>query len=106
VARTSNPQYVTVHNWLAKDRGPATEYRCRSHHHYGETWAYTGLGGDNERTGISRSRNRYAYEYAYSVDLDDYIPMCRQAHNHLDAIHRNAAQSITGDEDESGLWLL
>lgn len=107
MARTSTPAYSTVHMWLHKDRGPASEYICAYHgDHYAETWVYNLLGGDNERTGTSYSRGRYAYEYSYSVDTNDYYPLCRKAHNELDALHRNAENTINGDEDETGMWLM
>lgn len=108
--RTDNPAYTTVHMWLHKDRGPASEYLCAAHGdylypHWAEQWAYNGLGGENERTGISHSRGKYAYEYRYSVDINDYIPLCRESHNRLDAAHRNAAAQLE-DQDDSGAWLL
>lgn len=103
--RTLSPGYTTVHEWVRKARGLASEWLCVEHwDHFAETWAYNLLGGWNERTGFSSSRGKYHYEYRYSVDINDYIPLCREAHNKFDALHRKAA--VGEQEDESGIWLL
>lgn len=107
--RTLSPGYSTVHHWIHQDRGLASDHLCVAHPdypypHWAEQWAYNGLGGENERTGISHSRGRYHYEYSYSVDTNDYMPLCREAHNRLDAEHRKAA--LREQEDDAGIWLL
>lgn len=104
--------YYSVHVRLMRKRGSAKSYPCAAHpDHLAQTWCYTGLAVE-QKVGATHSGGRkgsgkaYPHISAYSDDINDYVPLCRKEHYRLDAVHRNAANTITGEEDESGWWLL
>lgn len=106
--------YTGTHGRLIRQRGPASDSRCVAHpdDHYGDRWGYTHLA-DVELTQVRVSYgsypylNRYPYPVPYSEDIfHDYVSICTAEETRLDAIHKNAASTITGDEDDSGAWLL
>lgn len=106
--------YSGTHAKLIRQRGPATEHWCAAHpgEHFADDWSYTHLAA-KELTQIRYSygskpyTKKYPYLVPFSEDIhNDYITLCQETQNHLDRVHKNAANTITGDEDETGMWLL
>ncbi len=74
--------YGAVHSRVSRARGPASEYRCKQCDGPAAQWAYNHCD-PNERQFLLNGR-----EYPYSLDLNNYMPMCRSCHQTFDLAYR------------------
>lgn len=78
--------HYTVHEYLARERGPARNHTCVECGKPADEWAYQHTG----ETQYGKTSDGVNWDsLPYSEDLNDYAPMCRSCHRRLDKTYLN-----------------
>ena len=77
--KTEEPSYRGMHFRLERMRGKASEYECENCGEQAAEWAL--LPGAATHSTYRKDKGRY---YHFSLDLDDYVPLCRKDHRIMD----------------------
>lgn len=82
LTRGGSDSYVAIHDRLRRERGSASSYDCEHCGQPATDWAYD-HDDPYERSNIHRGRIAQ-----YSIDINHYLPLCRQCHTRFDIAHR------------------
>jgi len=74
----SDIRYVTVHNRLSRQRGPARAWTCVLCPKQAQEWSY------DHRCPDERVERRNGKVFPFSEDLDRYQPVCKSCHTKRD----------------------